>query len=40
MSAYKKEFLSIVEIEKYKCHICSKLKTLVELATEKLIISL
>ena len=32
--------MSIVEIENKKCHRCSKLKTPVEQATDKLIISL
>ena len=40
VSAYIKELLSIVEIENKKCHRCYKLKTPVELFTEKLIMSL
>ena len=37
MSKYKKEFLSIVEIENKKCQKCSKLKTTVEVVSDKLI---
>ena len=40
MSAYVKEFLSIVEIENKICQICFKLKTPVELISDKLIMSL
>ena len=40
VSAYVKEFLSIVEIENKICQICSKLKTPVELISDKLIMSL
>ena len=37
VSTYIKEFLSIVEIENKKCQRCSKLKTSVEVITDKLI---
>ena len=40
MSTYTKEFLSIVEIENKICQRCSKLKTPVELISDKLIMSL
>ena len=40
VSTYIKESLSIVEIENKKCHRCSKLRTPVELVTDKLIMSL
>ena len=40
MSTYIKEFLIIVEIENKKCQRCSKLKTPVEVISDKLIIFL
>ena len=39
VSAYIKEFLSIVDIENEICQICSKLKTQVELVSDKFIMS-
>ena len=40
VSAYIKEFLRILEIENKKCYRCSKLKTPVELVSDKLIMFL
>ena len=40
MSEYIKEFLSIVDIENKKYHICSKLNTPVELGNDKLNMSI
>ena len=40
VSNYMKEFLSIIEIENKKCHICYNTKTPIKLVSYKLIISL
>ena len=40
VSAYKKDFFSIIEIENKMCQICYKCKTLIELVPDKLIMSL
>ena len=40
VSNYMKEFLSLIEIENKKCHICYNTKTPIELVYDKLIISL
>ena len=40
MSTHIKKFLSIVEIENKKCQRCSKLKTPVELISDKLVMFL
>ena len=40
VSTYIKEYLSIVEIENKKCRICSRLKTPVEVVSDKLIMFL